>query len=978
MSTAQIHVGNFNSGEITPLMGSRFGVDKMVSGCQMLRNFLLHVHGPVFRRPGMEYMGPNTSSASRSHLIAFNFSTTTTFLLELNEVGLRVWSNGVVVPLIEPVATPWTAEELKGLQSCQVNDVVYIVHPNHAPRKLSRIADDNWVLVEMPWKYPPLLDEYFRTALTVPPSAVSLLQVNAEMWREFYANTGDEFRVGWSGGSGTNTINLQKWSGSTWTTVKQFTGTASTYIPAAWILTSSGTYRIQVAALRPGVSGSASVRAPFLPFPTPNPPPIHTVDFSQTQPPSATSVVVPIGSWQVKVDGTIAGAVPSGVSGKVQRWTGSAWADVSGGALTLTPGKVTIFSGTNLVAAQTTRILWAGNAWPNATVSIERIVFPASTDITLETSAVTGSNVNLTASAAKFNEGHVGSYWQLSHRRDNASVNVKALASWTTDRTSPVLTTQGEWYLYTYGTWTTTLYLEAQTPSGGWEVLRSWVGEADRNIIANGTVANFTKLRLRIGNGATSTSSGTPLAKFLLELSDSRIYGIVKIKSITSPTVAVCDVVQDVHSTTPTTMWTEGAFSGDQGYPGAIALHGGRLWLAGTKKAPARIWGSEINDYESFRRSTLDDGSVDFTADSGYAHRIRWMASKGGEILMGTAGNEWTISSEGPVITPTDVMFSPRSSFGSESIQPVMANESLVWAQRGKKKIRRVAPRSANEAWSAAELTTLAEHITGSGVAQMAFTSNPTPMLLVVTEDGRLAAMTYDTEQNVFGWHIHDTDGIIESVAVNLGTPTDHVYFSVNRAGSRTIERWDPIVLDRDFSAPERMMYVDAGKRFTFETPQTSVTGLEHLEGETVSILADGAVVTPRVVTGGAITLPVAASTVIVGLPFTSLLQPSRQELQMDSGTAQGKPWKVARVGLYLHQSLGGEVAATPTSRFEKLNVRRISTPMGSAPGLFTGDIESPVEATSQPNVSVVVRQQDPLPLNIGALVLKVDVYGGT
>src|SRR3954462_4486834 len=98
---AQVHleIQSFNAGELSPLLGARFAVEKEQSGCRRLRNFLIHVHGPAFRRPGFEHLGLASGNGAKSRLLPFNFSTTTGAILELHPSGLRVWSNGLLVPL---------------------------------------------------------------------------------------------------------------------------------------------------------------------------------------------------------------------------------------------------------------------------------------------------------------------------------------------------------------------------------------------------------------------------------------------------------------------------------------------------------------------------------------------------------------------------------------------------------------------------------------------------------------------------------------------------------------------------------------------------------------------------------------------------------------------------------------------------------------------------------------------------------------
>jgi hypothetical protein len=124
------------------------------------------------------------------------------------------------------------------------------------------------------------------------------------------------------------------------------------------------------------------------------------------------------------------------------------------------------------------------------------------------------------------------------------------------------------------------------------------------------------------------------------------------------------------------------------------------------------------------------------------------------------------------------------------------------------------------------------------------------------------------------------------------------------------------------------------------------------------------------------ITIEKAVTHAIVGLPFTSELQPMRMEVGMPDGTAQNRMWRTARVGLFLHESLGGEIADGPEARFEKLQFRRISTPMDSAPELFSGQIETAIESKAREGADIVIRQSSPLPLNLGSITLKGDIYG--
>jgi len=745
-----LHIGSFNAGELSPLMASRFGVEKVASGCRILRNFLIHVHGPAFRRPGLEYMGPSKDSAVKSRLYGFTFSTSTGFILEICSDGLKVWSNGIAVVLDAPVPLPYLEAEIFQVQTYQVNDVVYLVHPNHSPRRLVRYSDTDWQLEEVPWTWPPLLDE----------------------------NVGD-------------------------TTV----------------------------------------------------------------------------------------AVNAGV---------------------------------------------------------------------------------MTASAALFEAGHVGSFWQVAHRRETSSSEISLPSGAFVETSSTSIRVIGSWDLFSYGTWATTVHLERKDALGAWEVIRSWKGNSDRNIIASGIEYEEVELRIRVEAG---TSTGTVTPRWILEAADSKVYGLVQVDAFTSSTQVDVTVVAPIESTDPTALWTEGAFSGVRGYPRTVGGHLGRTWYAGTTYDPQRLWASVTNDFDNFRRSSLDDSSLSFAPSAQERNEINWLASQGEALLMGTSGEEWMIHGDGKPITPTNIQVERQSRFGSAELAAQMVDESVVFVQRGSRKIRRIGARSDADPWTASDLTTLAEHVTETGIIQTAYSSTPLSILWAVTADGRLIGMTYEREQNVYGWHVHETDGLVESVAVVASEDADELWVCVNRTNGRAIERLDPLVMSRDPSNRALLNYLDSSVAASGSDLE-EVSGLTHLEGLEVDVLADGAYQGRRTVAAGVVVVDPPADDVIVGLPFDSILQPMRIELPLQDGSSQHRQFRIHKVGVYLHWSLAGEAADALDSEFEEFLYRNVADDMDSPPPLFTGEKEVTLESSARSNVDVVLKQQFPLPFNVGSITLKGDIHG--
>ena len=178
------------------------------------------------------------------------------------------------------------------------------------------------------------------------------------------------------------------------------------------------------------------------------------------------------------------------------------------------------------------------------------------------------------------------------------------------------------------------------------------------------------------------------------------------------------------------------------------------------------------------------------------------------------------------------------------------------------------------------------------------------------------------------------------------------------------------------FDRRNEMLYLDASKRVKSVDAINLVDSLTHLNGREVTIVGDGAVQASRTVINGAVSLETEAFEVAVGLPYTSELQPMRPEIPMRDGTGQFRQVKVSRVGLTVHDSLGGEIAYSPNGRFEAIDYRQIDDAMDMAVPLKTGNVEILIEARTAEGVDIIIRQRDPLPLAVGAIVAKGDIYG--
>jgi hypothetical protein len=165
--------------------------------------------------------------------------------------------------------------------------------------------------------------------------------------------------------------------------------------------------------------------------------------------------------------------------------------------------------------------------------------------------------------------------------------------------------------------------------------------------------------------------------------------------------------------------------------------------------------------------------------------------------------------------------------------------------------------------------------------------------------------------------------------------------------------------------------YISGG---TIEKVYKTLTGLSHLEGKTVSVLADGAVQPDEVVSAGSVTIDRFANKIHVGLPYTSTLQPMRLEAGVADGTAQGRTKRVHNLTIRFYKTLGCK-AGPDVDHLESLQFRLATDLMDSPTSLFSGDKSMPFPGPYDKDGNIVIVQDQPLPLGVIAIMPKVNTY---
>lgn len=607
--------------------------------------------------------------------------------------------------------------------------------------------------------------------------------------------------------------------------------------------------------------------------------------------------------------------------------------------------------------------------------------------IKLTPSGTTGT-ITLSASKDVFQPLHVGAHWALAWAGTNRSSELKIQATTQTEVTSPWITVAGRWNSYSFNYWDGVFEIHRSFDGGStFEVIRSYkASNGDRNFNTSGEEAKECSLRLKFKGVRFAYTGGANYdAHAVIEVIDHREWGLLKVTDYINPTQVTATVVRTMPYTDATHIWAEGAFSSYRGYPRTTCLHAGRVWYGGNTSEPMRLWGSVTDDFYNFRRSSLADGSIAATIASVAMYSIQWLASGTNSLLVGTQGVEYIVQGSGDdPIGPGNVTARPQSSYGSAYLPAILVNYVTLFVQRSRLSVREFVYSLERNGFVAADMTKLASHIVNPGLKQWAYQQSFNAIVWAITSDGKLVGLTYEREENVVGWHRHATDGTFESVAVLYGAEGtgDEVYVvtrrTINGVQRRFIELMQPDAYEcqRDGRQSDCVMS-DAAVvlRGTFPSGYV-VTGLGHLEGKTVQILADGAKRPDAVVSAGKITMGDACSTIIVGLPFEAVIMPMKVEVQMRDGSAQTRAFKINRLAMRVWQSLGGEVHSDADSPWQTISWRDTADPMGTVPPLFTGEKEMAMDSRTGDSLDFAIRSHDPHPLTIIALAPKFEVSG--
>ena len=678
-------------------------------------------------------------------------------------------------------------------------------------------------------------------------------------------------------------------------------------------------------------------------------------------------------------------------------------------------------------------------------------------DTTITPSATTGT-ISLVSTDPIWDSNHVGVLWRLTHIVDNSAIS----GSFTGVANSASITIEkGMDYIFTtHGTWTGTVILQRSVNAGvTWRDVLTRHYENDGNLDFSRTEeAEDALYRVRMD----SFTSGT--LKFNLESLTQPKDGVVKITVVTDACNVTATVKRTLGNTVATEEWAEGYFGSKYGQPATVEFHEERLAYGGNDGFPQVVWLSKTTDFNNFTAGTLADAALTYSLPG--QNPIQWLISQN-YLFIGTLSGAGRLggSRVDEPITFESRNYKNQAKAGSANLQAVEADDSILYVERGGRKVREFVFSIERDRYVSPDLTLLAEHITESGIVDMAFQSRPQSILWCVTADGKLLSMTYKRDEEVIAWARHITDGNVESVAVVPGGEEDEVWLIVNRIIEGSEKRYVEQLQPFNWGTDQRdVFFVDSGLSFnggeavtitdvtqakpaivtlesypvdgdgvnladgdqikivgvegmndlnyniyTISNPDTTnftielrdstdavdinstefgkytragsvqrfentFAGLDHLEAETVTILADGGSHSDKTVASGSITLDDWYNKVTAGLGMVSKLETLPIVVAGQSGSSMAKIKRINKVTFDFYKTLGVEYG-TDANSLREINFTTTETPMGGPVPLFTGLKPLTYQHGYERMSTIYLQQQRPLPWTVRAIIPEIEIY---
>lgn len=932
---------SFAGGELSPSMYGRTDITKYDSGAAVLRNFFVLRYGGAANRPGFKFIA-QTYNNKKAVLIPFMYSTDQNYIVEITAGRCQFYTDGGIV--VKEDGTPYSIENFfadKDLEDAakikytQSADVLFIVHPAHAPMTLTRYGSLDWRFEAMDITGGPFDASNFNSAYIV---------TKTQQWTtpgtytvHIPAGTDSiEYKIAGAGGGGGGGNHMSHgpylYGGN---------GGSGELLTGKMTVTSNSDYQVIVGA---GGAGGVGVK------------------YSDSQTSGKSGGNSSFGNISARGGGGgYRATTPSYSSSEGERIGGSDGANGTSYGAGGAGGNGTNWGGGTAGSG--------GNGWVE-------ILYSASIgdNTTVKASDVYG-DITLTASDDIFAKSDEGSLFSLTHFLETDYK--KGTPSSTGGILQVSVLPKSNVYVESFGFWDGNFSLEKYDPASlQWVNVRTQSGNRSQNYSlteenTSESIASYRVTSTEFNTGVWSGENEKQRGYITIQSIGGDYTGHVLITEYVSPTVVKGTVKKQLASTDETRDFAFAAWNGEKGYPSATGFYEDRLVFAGSKGFPQTFWTSKTGDYYNFGTSipSADDDGITATLNGGQMNGIKAIIAFG-EMLLLTAGGEFKVSGGGKAITGSNVLSQPQEYRGVSDVNPVTIGSRIIYVQHQGNIIRDLAYSYDIDKYTGDDLNLLASHLfEGHKIISMTYQQIPNSIVWCVRDDGLLLGLTYIKEQDIYAWHQHTTAGGKFVSVCNIGGSTeDKLYAVIERGGQYYVE----IMESRDKSTNvEDQFFVDSGITYEGE-PTDEISGLEHLEGYTVAILADGNVLPQQTVENGKVLLGNEYKKVHVGLPIDAEIKTLPIDFTAQDGTYLSRKKRIATVTLLLKDSRGGlfGMKENELDEFKWRSNEAYGEPISLQTGKFKVTIKS---ATYDETQQIIIKQPDPLPMTVLSLIPEIE-----
>jgi hypothetical protein len=905
MAKAHLLRNNFTSGELSPIMLGRSDHPRYANGLAIQENWQTLSQGGLRRRPGTRYVGASKYPNRLAILLTFEASLTDVYVLEVGHEYLWIYKDGARLSAIE-LTTPYQESELRQLRTAQANDILFLTHPSYAVRRLARLSDTSWTLTTVRFDPPATYEAGHAGVGDLTPSAttgpITLTSTSSSAFLE--ADVTRQIQTG------TARLLLTALTSGSVVTARVLDPLSSTDpIPASdWRLLGS-----------PGVECKPSAAGPIGK--------VIDLDLQAVQDTEAELVT----------NGTFA--------------TDTDWTDYSA---------PTVATGTTDTVGTDTALTDTGATFLSAGVEIGHIAYNTTDSAQDRIEGVPDDTTLVTAEGgAGWDTGKAYTIRQtgISSISNNA-LSLHGQENGLAWREQILATVTGRRYRWQFDVVEQSVSAQVGSASTLSDVVseQSYVVGNEHVVVFTAT-STTTALQFRNNQDYAGKVANVSCKLYSAEgwrsVDDNQwVYingGLCRILSITDATKARAMILAPLTSDDAAAAgaWSleSQAWSSTLGWPRAILFQGGRMILAGSATFSQTVWMSESDGLINFFHGVNPDDAVvlHLTQSGGNItlNQILW-ALPSDRLVVGTSHAEYSlVGANEDAITPTNQpTVRQGNTLGStDAVAPLLLSRSILMVQRQGSKVWELQFNPQTEKFDARDVTILSSHLLASSrhLVQWAYQQEPINTVWSVRSDGQLLSLTYDLVENVIAWARHTLggNGAVESVCTlpDQNANQHQVWLLVRRTiDGQTVRHLEYFETQHPTEPLTGQVgcHLDSAVISDVPTPSTTVSGLEHLEGETIQVVGDGALFADLVVSGGQVTLDFATSTRIAGLPYIATARPLPPDIpQLGTIRARQKRWN--QLTAILDTTIGLQIAGA------RMPLLRHEAPAGQGLAPFTG-----------------------------------------